>query len=49
VTVSIGVKIQKMIVLIKWFVKSNQFNMYANRLLAMGFVGVFVFNTTDVS
>ncbi len=47
--VSIGVKIQKMVVLIKWFIKSNRFNLYANRLLPMGFVGVLVFNTTYVS
>ncbi len=47
--VSIGVKIQKMVVLIKWFIKSNRFNLYANRLLPMGFVGVIVFNTTYVS
>ncbi len=47
--VSIGVKIQKMVVLIKWFVKSNRFNLYANRLLAMGLVGVIIFNTTYMS
>jgi hypothetical protein len=49
VTLSIGVKIQKIVVLIKWFVKSNWFNLYSNRLLAMGFVVVIVFNTTYVS
>ncbi len=48
-TISIGVKNQKMVLLIKWFVKSNRFNLYANRLLAMGFVGVLIFNTTTMS
>ncbi len=47
--VSISVKIQKMVVLIKWFVKFIRFNLYANRLLAMGFVRILVFNTTNVS